>query len=42
VKAWKVSKDGQGADGPGRFDNQDAYPPAQSGSGSFEDDEIPF
>ena len=42
VKAWKVSKDGQGADGPGRFDNQDAYLPAQSGSGSFEDDEIPF
>ena len=42
VKAWKVSKDGLGADGPGRSDNQDGYPPAQSGSGSFEDDEIPF
>ena len=42
VKAWKVSKDGLGADGSGRSDNQDGYPPAQSGSGSFEDDEIPF
>lgn len=42
VKAWKVSKDGLSADGPGRSDNQDGYPPAQSGSESFEDDEIPF
>ena len=42
LKAWKVSKDGLSADGPGRSDNQDGYPPAQSGSESFEDDEIPF
>lgn len=42
VKAWKVSRDGMGADNPQSYGHADDYGPTSTASSSLDGDDIPF
>ena len=42
VKAWKVSRDGLGADNPQSYSHSDNYGSTSTGSPSINGDDIPF